>query len=36
MSQYKYDKKNGYNRDDLIKVVHYAIMALHNHDMTRK
>jgi len=32
----RYGKKNGYNRDDLMKVVHYAIMALHNHDMTRK
>ena len=32
----RYGKKNGYNRDDLMKVVHYAIMALHNHDLTRK
>ena len=32
----RYGKKNGYNRDDLMKVLHYAIMALHNHDMTRK
>jgi Protein of unknwon function (DUF3310) len=32
----RYGKKNGYNRDDLMKVLHYAIMALHNHDLTRK
>ena len=32
----RYGKKNGYNRDDLMKVVHYAIMALRNHDLTRK
>jgi hypothetical protein len=32
----RYGKKNGHNRDDLMKVVHYAILALHNHDMTRK
>ncbi len=32
----RYGKKNGYNRDDLMKVVHYAILALHNHDLTRK
>lgn len=32
----RYGKKNGYNRDDLMKVVHYAILAIHNHDLTRK
>ncbi len=32
----RYGKKNGHNRDDLMKVLHYAIMALHNHDLTRK
>ena len=32
----RYGKKNGYNRDDLMKVVHYAILALHNHDLMRK
>lgn len=31
----RYGKKNGYNRKDLFKVLHYAIMALHNHDMTK-
>ena len=29
----RYGKKDGYNRKDLLKVIHYAIMALHNHDM---
>ena len=28
----RYGKKNGYNRSDLLKVVHYGIMAIHNHD----
>ena len=28
----RYGKKNGYNRSDLLKVVHYGIMALNNHD----
>ena len=32
----RYGKKDGHNRKDLLKVLHYAIMALHNHDMTRK
>lgn len=32
----RYGKKGGYNKDDLMKVVHYAIIALHNHDLTRK
>ena len=32
----RYGKKNGFNRDDLLKVIHYAILALHNHDLTRK
>lgn len=31
----RYGKKDGYNRKDLLKVIHYAIMALHNHDVTR-
>ena len=29
----RYGKKNGYNRKDLFKVIHYALMALHNHDL---
>ena len=28
----RYGKKNGYNRDDLIKIVHYAIIMLCLHD----
>ena len=28
----RYGKKNGKDRSDLLKVVHYGIMALHNHD----
>lgn len=31
----RYGKKEGHNRKDLLKVVHYAIMAIHNHDMTK-
>ena len=30
----RYGKKDGRNRKDLLKVVHYGIMALHNHDRT--
>jgi hypothetical protein len=32
----RYGKKDGYNRKDLLKVLHYAIMAIHNHDLMRK
>ena len=32
----RYGKKDGHNRKDLMKVLHYAIMAIHNHDLTRK
>ena len=32
----RYGKKDGCNRKDLMKVLHYAIMAIHNHDLTRK
>ena len=28
----RYGKKDGKNRKDLLKVIHYGIMALHNHD----
>ena len=31
----RYGKKDGYNRKDLLKVLQYGIMALHNHDMTK-
>ena len=29
----RYGKKNGRNRDDLMKIAHYVIMALHVHDL---
>lgn len=28
----RYGKKNGYNRKDILKIIHYAIMLLHVHD----
>ena len=28
----RYGNKDGHNRKDLLKVIHYGIMALHNHD----
>lgn len=30
----RYGKKDGYNRQDLMKVLHYALIALHVHDST--
>ena len=30
----RYGKKDGKNRNDLLKGIHYGIMALHNHDTT--
>ena len=29
----RYGKKDGRNRDDLMKIAHYVIMALHVHDL---
>ena len=29
----RYGKKNGKDRNDLLKVIHYGIMALHNYNM---
>jgi hypothetical protein len=29
----RYGKKDGYNRKDLMKIIHYAIIAMHNHDL---
>ena len=26
-------KKNGYNRKDLMKIIHYAVIAMYNHDL---
>ena len=31
----RYGKKDGKNRNDLLKVIHYGIMSLHNHDMNQ-
>ena len=31
----RYGKKNGYNREDLKKIVHYAIIMMHIHDNSR-
>jgi hypothetical protein len=28
----RYGKKKGYNRDDLLKIIHYAVMLIHVHD----
>jgi len=28
----RYGKKNGYNRADILKIIHYAIILLHVHD----
>ena len=33
---WRYGKKGGSNRDDLMKVLHYAIIALHVHDLEYK
>ena len=32
----RYGKKNGYNRADLLKVLHYAIIQLHVHDLNNR
>ena len=32
----RYGKKDGFNRKDLMKVLHYAIMALYVHDTEHK
>lgn len=31
----RYGKKDGTNRADLLKVIHYGFLALHNHDVTQ-
>ena len=28
----RYGKKDGYNKRDLMKILHYTIIAIHNHD----
>ena len=30
----RYGNKNGYNKDDLLKVIHYALIMLHVHEKT--
>jgi hypothetical protein len=30
----RYGKKNGYNRADILKIIHYAIILLHVHETT--
>ena len=32
----RYGKKDGYNRADLLKVIHYGFLALYNHDRRLK
>ena len=32
----RYGKKGGYNREDLKKIIHYAIIMLHIHDDTAR
>jgi len=32
----RYGRKDGYNRKDLLKVLHYALIALHNHDLNNE
>ena len=32
----RYGKKGGFNRQDLLKVLHYGIIAIHNHDLTEE
>lgn len=29
----RYGKKEGYNRADIMKILHYALIALHTHDL---
>ena len=31
----RYGKKKGYNRDDLLKMIHYSILALYTHDQEK-
>ena len=32
----RYGKKNGYDKDDLMKVLHYGIIALHVHNLNNE
>ena len=32
----RYGKKEGYNKNDLLKVIHYALIALHVHNLNNE
>lgn len=32
----RYGTKNGYNRKDILKILHYALLALHVHDLNEE
>ena len=32
----RYGKKNGYDKNDLMKVLHYGIIALHVHNLNNE
>ena len=32
----RYGKKDGANRKDLMKILHYALIAMHQHDLDEK
>jgi len=32
----RYGHKDGYNKKDLMKIIHYAIMAMHTHDLEHR
>ena len=32
----RYGKKEGYNKNDLLKVIHYALIALHVHELNNE
>lgn len=32
----RYGKKNGHNKDDLMKVLHYAVLAMNHHNTNHK
>ena len=32
----RYGKKEGYNKNDLLKVIHYALISLHVHDLNNE
>lgn len=32
----RYGRKNGYNRADILKIIHYGLLALYSHDEREK